>query len=103
MRPRNILWTDLCGCCLRTSLVLFARIFCATSLLECKMGKLTGRSSGALIECKVPDALPRPENEEFMTILTRLEQWREHGLISPEQHALLAGLSRREPCSLFSS
>jgi hypothetical protein len=36
-----------------------------------------------------------------MTILTRLEQWKEHGTISPEQHALLAGLSRGEPFSLF--
>jgi hypothetical protein len=36
-----------------------------------------------------------------MTILTRLEQWKEHGIISPEQHALLAGLSREEPFSLF--
>jgi hypothetical protein len=36
-----------------------------------------------------------------MTILTRLEQWKEQGVISPEQHALLAGLSRGEPLSLF--
>jgi hypothetical protein len=36
-----------------------------------------------------------------MTILTRLEQWKEHGTISPEQQALLAGLSRGEPLSLF--
>ena len=36
-----------------------------------------------------------------MTILTRLEQWKEHGTISPEQHTLLAGLSRGEPFSLF--
>ena len=36
-----------------------------------------------------------------MTILTRLEQWKEHGIISPEQHTLLAGLSRGEPFSLF--
>jgi hypothetical protein len=36
-----------------------------------------------------------------MTILTRLEQWKEHGVISPEQHAHLAGLSRGEPFSLF--
>ena len=36
-----------------------------------------------------------------MTILTRLEQWREQGTISPEQHAHLAGLSRGEPFSLF--
>ena len=36
-----------------------------------------------------------------MTILTRLEQWKEQGVISPEQHTLLAGLSRGEPFSLF--
>jgi hypothetical protein len=28
-------------------------------------------------------------------------QWKEQGKISPEQHAHLAGLSRREPLSLF--
>jgi len=36
-----------------------------------------------------------------MTILARLEQWKEHGVISPEQHALLAGFSRGEPFSVF--
>src|ERR1700732_1552828 len=36
-----------------------------------------------------------------MTIFTRLEQWKERDIISPEQHTLLAGLSRREPFSLF--
>ena len=36
-----------------------------------------------------------------MTILTRLEQWKEQGKISPEQQAHLAGLSRGEPFSLF--
>jgi hypothetical protein len=36
-----------------------------------------------------------------MTILTRLEQWKEQGKISPEQHAHLAGLSRGDPFSLF--
>ncbi len=36
-----------------------------------------------------------------MTILTRLEQWKEQGKISPEQHAYLAGLSRGESFSLF--
>jgi Predicted membrane protein (DUF2157) len=36
-----------------------------------------------------------------MTILTRLEQWKDSGLISPEQHTLLTGLSRNEPFSLF--
>jgi hypothetical protein len=44
---------------------------------------------------------PGPENEGFMTILTRLEQWKEQGKILPEQHAHLAGLSRGEPLSLF--
>jgi hypothetical protein len=36
-----------------------------------------------------------------MTILTRLEQWKESGAISPEQYTLLAGLSRGEPFSIF--
>lgn len=36
-----------------------------------------------------------------MTILRRLEQWKDCGTISPEQHTLLAGLSRGEPFSLF--
>jgi len=36
-----------------------------------------------------------------MTILTRLEQWKEQGKISPEQYAHLAGLSRGEPFSIF--
>ena len=36
-----------------------------------------------------------------MTILTRLEQWKGQGILSPEQHTLLAGLSRGEPFSLF--
>src|SRR5208282_2649942 len=45
--------------------------------------------------------VPGPENDGFMTILTRLEQWREQGKISPEQRAHLAGLSRGEPFSLF--
>jgi hypothetical protein len=36
-----------------------------------------------------------------VTILTRLEQWKEQGKISPEQQAHLAGLSRGEPFSLF--
>src|SRR6266404_3689821 len=36
-----------------------------------------------------------------MTIVTRLDQWKERGIISAEQHTLLAGLSRREPFSLF--
>ena len=36
-----------------------------------------------------------------MTILTQLEQWKERGIISPQQHTLLAGLSRGEPFSVF--
>src|ERR1700688_505770 len=36
-----------------------------------------------------------------MTILIRLEQWKEQGILSPEQYAFLAGLSRAEPFSLF--
>ena len=36
-----------------------------------------------------------------MTILARLEHWKEQGAISPEQHAHLASLCREEPFSLF--
>lgn len=36
-----------------------------------------------------------------MNILTRLEQWRVRGILSPERYGLLAGLSRGEPVSLF--
>ena len=36
-----------------------------------------------------------------MTIIARLEHWREHGAISPEQQIHLAGLCRGEPFSLF--
>ena len=36
-----------------------------------------------------------------MTILTRLEQWKEQSKISPEQHAQLACLCRGEPFSIF--
>jgi hypothetical protein len=36
-----------------------------------------------------------------MTILTRLEQWKEQGAISLDQHAHLASLSRGEPFSVF--
>jgi Predicted membrane protein (DUF2157) len=45
--------------------------------------------------------VPGPENDDFLTILTRLEQWREQGKISSEQYAYLAGLSSGEPFSLF--
>src|SRR4051795_10845409 len=36
-----------------------------------------------------------------MTILARLEHWKEQGAISLEQYSLLASLSRGEPFSLF--
>lgn len=36
-----------------------------------------------------------------MTILARLAQWKEQGVITPEQHDHLASLSRGEPFSLF--
>ena len=45
--------------------------------------------------------VPGPGDEGGMIILARLEQWKQQGKISPEQHALLAGLSRGEPFSLF--
>jgi hypothetical protein len=35
------------------------------------------------------------------TILARLEQWKERGVISADQHTLLSGLSRAESFSLF--
>lgn len=41
------------------------------------------------------------ENQNFMTILARLEHWKEQGTISPEQHAYLTSLCRGEPFSLF--
>jgi hypothetical protein len=36
-----------------------------------------------------------------MTVLTRLEAWKERGTISPEQYTLLEGLSRGAPFSVF--
>ena len=36
-----------------------------------------------------------------MTILARLERWKEQGAISAEQHAHLAGFCRGEPFSIF--
>jgi hypothetical protein len=36
-----------------------------------------------------------------MTIVERLERWKEQGAISPEQSARLTGLVRKEPFSLF--
>src|SRR6266700_1611491 len=41
------------------------------------------------------------EAASCMTILTRLEEWKERGVVSPEQQALLAGLARGEPFSVF--
>jgi hypothetical protein len=37
----------------------------------------------------------------LVTILARLEQWREQSAISPEQQVYLASLCRREPLSVF--
>jgi len=36
-----------------------------------------------------------------MTILSRLDRWKNEGLISPEQHVHLASVARNEPFSLF--
>jgi len=36
-----------------------------------------------------------------VTTLTRLGGWKDRGIISPEQHAQLAGLAQGEPFSLF--
>src|ERR1700685_3051712 len=36
-----------------------------------------------------------------MALLSQLDRWEQQGIISPAQHALLSGLSRDEPCSLF--
>src|SRR5579871_732705 len=36
-----------------------------------------------------------------MTVIARLEQWKESGVISSEQHMLLTGLARGEPFSIF--
>jgi hypothetical protein len=47
------------------------------------------------------DGVPGPANAGFMTILARLERWKEQGAISAEQHAHLAGFCRGEPFSIF--
>jgi hypothetical protein len=63
------------------------------------MSTLTGRTRyWNLVPAR--DTLSQ-QNEEFMTILARLEHWKEQGAISPEQHAYLASLCRGEPFSLF--
>ena len=36
-----------------------------------------------------------------MALPSQLDRWKQQGTISPEQHLLLTGLSRDEPCSLF--
>jgi hypothetical protein len=77
------------------------RLFGFLSLLQCT---IKSRGPKKWHPDRMPHSgrtAPRPENEDFMTILTRLEQWKERGIISSEQHTLLAGLSRGEPFSLF--
>lgn len=39
--------------------------------------------------------------DKTKSLFARLEQWKDRGIISPEQHTLLAGLSRGEPFSVF--
>ena len=41
------------------------------------------------------------DGSDSMTILARLDHWKDQRAISPEQHAYLAGLCRNEPFSLF--
>ena len=66
------------------------------------MSKLMGRTVGTGIQFRAMDMVPQVRRDEgFMTILTRLEQWKEQGKISAEQHAHLAGLARGDPLSLF--
>src|SRR5258707_8131501 len=61
-----------------------------------------GRTSGIGDPMPGPgDGEPGPGNEGFMTILARLEHWKQQGKISAEQQAHLAGLSLGEPFSLF--
>jgi hypothetical protein len=43
----------------------------------------------------------RRESDDVMTIFSRLEEWKRQGIISLEQHAVLAGLARGEPFSVF--
>jgi hypothetical protein len=65
------------------------------------MGELMDRTGAAGSNAGYGHAVPGPESEDFMTILTRLERWKEQSKISPEQHVHLASLSRGEPFSLF--
>src|SRR5579864_2351443 len=51
--------------------------------------------------CRIRTIAPHPENQDSMTLLARLEQWKDSGIISPEQHAILTGLSRGEPFSIL--
>ncbi len=53
------------------------------------------------IQDRATQGVASPENEGFVTILERLEQWKVQGKISPEQQAHLASFSRGEPFSLF--
>jgi len=46
-------------------------------------------------------SVPGPQNEDFMTILARLEQWKTQGAITTEQHSYLASVCRGEPFSVF--
>lgn len=58
-------------------------------------------ASGPSADSKLAMTIRGAENERVMTILARIERWKEQGAISPEQCAHLAALSRREPLSLF--
>lgn len=49
---------------------------------------------------RIRTGAPRYENEDSVTVLNRLDQWKESGVISAEQHTLLSGLSRDEPLSI---
>jgi hypothetical protein len=52
------------------------------------------------IECSAQICCSTSGDESSMTILARLELWKQQGAISTEQQAHLVGLSRREPFSL---
>jgi hypothetical protein len=74
--------------------------FSTASLSECTMGRPHGPTQRYRDSMPAANTLSR-QNENFMTILARLEHWREQGAISPEQHLHLASLCRGEPFSLF--
>jgi hypothetical protein len=48
--------------------------------------------------CQYSSDCGYPQNP--MNIVTRLEQWKQQGVISPDQCAFLSGLSRQEPFSI---